>query len=330
MENLTGILSVAAVFILFSSLFYLLVKKNVFGGKDKSNLATNINVANMNLAELKKKNRELTEEVLFLENKIEKLKIRIKNLKKVIVDLEEQKNQLEQNEKELINLRKQKDETLSMVAHDIKNPAATIKNFVELLESYDLNAQEQQEILSGLMETSSRILNLADEFTAVVAEEKHTLNLKKEKNNINNAVDSIVKSNKTNAETKQIVLNTNKSVTIPETSFDETKIKEVIDNFVGNAIKFSPPNTEVKVSTQLSGNFVTVEIKDNGFGLTQDEISRAFDKGSKLSTKPTGNEKSSGLGLWIAKKIVEEHDGKVWVKSKKGIGSTFAFKIPVE
>ncbi len=77
-------------------------------------------------------------------------------------------------------------------------------------------------------------------------------------------------------------------------------------------------------------NYVTVEIADNGFGLTEDEVAHAFEKGSKLSTKPTGNESSSGLGLWIAKKIVTEHDGHVWVKSKKGFGSTFAFKLPIK
>ncbi len=329
MNNLSGFISIALVFIAFASIVFYLFKKNYFNGNN-SGLEKDSNLIRQNLAQLRKTNKELTEEVVFLENKIEKLKLRIKRLKAVIVELEEQKDQLEKSEKELIRLRKQKDETLSMVAHDIKNPAATIKNFVELLESYDLNAQEQQEILSGLVETSNRIMKLADEFSFVVAEEQTVFRLNKELCNINKAVESIVASNKSTAEKKEINLNVKKYVGIPETKFDEIKIKEVLDNLIGNAIKFSPPKTEVKVTTQLKNNFITVEISDNGFGLTEEEITKAFDKGSKLSNKPTGNEKSSGLGLWIAKKIVEEHNGKVWVKSKKGIGSTFAFKIPVE
>jgi len=331
MENLTGLLSVSAIFIVFASLFYYLYKKNIFGGNKKSTQYILKNdISNLNLAQLRKKNNALNKEIVFLEDKIEKLKIRIKELKIIIVDLEEQKDQLEANEIQLIKLRKQKDETLSMVAHDIKNPASTIKNFVDLLESYDLNAQEQHDILEGLMETSSRILELADEFSFVVSQENISFIINKERHNINTTVDSIVKSNKSNAEKKKIILNVNKSVKVPTTAYDDIKIKEVLDNLVGNAIKFSPPDTEVKVSTKYDNNYITVEIKDNGFGLTEDEVSKAFDKGSKLSTKPTGNEKSSGLGLWIAKKIVEEHDGKVWVKSKKGIGSTFAFKIPAD
>ena len=77
-------------------------------------------------------------------------------------------------------------------------------------------------------------------------------------------------------------------------------------------------------------NEISVEVKDNGYGLTENEVNYAFEKGMKLSTKPTGGESSSGLGLWIAKRIVEEHEGRVFVKSQKGLGSTFAFTLPIK
>ena len=89
-------------------------------------------------------------------------------MKRVINELREQKIQLEESEKKLKELRAQKDDALTMVAHDLKNPASTIKNFVELLESYDLSAQEQQDVFRGLMETSSRLVRLAQEFSQVI------------------------------------------------------------------------------------------------------------------------------------------------------------------
>jgi len=79
----------------------------------------------------------------------------------------------------------------------------------------------------------------------------------------------------------------------------------------------------------LHEDSVVVEVKNNGYGLTESEISHAFDKGRKFGNKPTGDETSSGLGLWIAKKIVEEHNGRIVVKSKKGYGSTFSFTLPL-
>jgi len=71
-------------------------------------------------------------------------------------------------------------------------------------------------------------------------------------------------------------------------------------------------------------------VKDTGVGLSGEDLKHSFQKGAVLSAKPTGLEKSSGLGLWIVKKIIEEHNGKVWVESKLGDGSTFAFEIPIE
>lgn len=330
--SLTGIIVISLVFLFFAGIVYLLIKKNVFSSGSKEILKEQsiLNSNNSSLEELKIQNKELTAEIFFLEEKNKKLKQKVKDLKEAIVHLEEQKKQLEKSESTLKELRIQKEETLTMVAHDIKNPAGTIKNFVNLLESYDLNAQEQQDVLKGLLETSSRILNLADEFSSIVAQEHVTVNLKKEVSNLNNAVDDIVRSNKVTAERKEISLLLKKNVDLPEVVMDKVKIKEVIDNFVNNAIKYSPANATINVSTKYDKNFATVEIKDNGFGLTENELLKAFEKGTTLSTKPTGGESSSGLGLWIAKRIVEEHDGKVWVSSKKGIGSTFAFKLPIE
>lgn len=333
MDSLIGVLIISSLFVLFSTIIYFLIKKNIFGSEKKgSSYALNINrKENINkLEELKRENESLEKEIKFLEDKNKRLRVKIDQMRTVIKNLEEQKRQLEKSERRLENLRVQKDETLTMVAHDIKNPASTIKNFVELLESYDLSAQEQQDVFAGLVETSSRLLKLANEFTNVIAEEYTPFQLAKKKHNIKDAIDKIVKVNRVKAGEKNIELRLYQPEEELELEFDEEKIKEVVDNFVSNAIKFCPQNSKVDVITKFANNSICVEISDNGFGLTEAEISQVFEKGSKFSNKPTGKESSSGLGLWIAKKIIVEHEGKVWVKSKKGFGSTFAFTLPIK
>lgn len=332
MESIIGIFSVSFLFIFLAFIIYFLMKKNIFSTQSNSGsqeYEVSDDEIGKRITKLKNRNSELENEIKFLEEKNRRLKLKIDQMRSVIKNLEEQKSQLEKSEKRLKNLRVQKDETLAMVAHDLKNPASTIKNFVELLESYDLSAQEQHDVLAGLIETSSRLVKLANEFSNVITEEYVPFQLNKEKKNLKKIIESIVNINKVKAGSKSIELRLYQPESDLEMIIDEEKIKEVVDNFVSNAIKFCPEKSKVDIITKLSEKEVMVEVVDNGFGLTEDEVSHAFEKGSKLSTKPTGSETSSGLGLWIAKKIVEEHDGKVLVKSKKGFGSTFAFKLPL-
>ena len=332
MESLFGIISISLLFLVLLAVIYFLTKKKYFSSKSYNVKleSGNTNTGNLDrLDKLRKENDGLNKEIKFLEEKNRRLRIKIDQMKRVISTLEQQKAQLEKSEKNLKKLRVQKDETLAIVAHDLKNPASTIKNFVELLESYDLSAQEQHDVLSGLVETSSRLLKLADEFTSVITEEYVPFNISITENNLKESVERIVKVNRVKAREKDIEIRLYQPELELELNFDEDKIKEVLDNFIGNAIKYCPEKSKNDVITKIVNKDVIVEVTDNGFGLTEDEVSHAFEKGSKLSTKPTGNETSSGLGLWIAKKIVEEHKGRVYLKSKKGFGATFSFTLPI-
>lgn len=333
MDSFLGIAIFIILFLIFSGIIYLLIKKNFFssGSGIFNNKKNNPSQEKLSkLQRLKKENEELNREIAFLEEKNRRLKLKIKDLRATIAELEEQKYQLEHSERTLKDLRIKKDEALAIVAHDIKNPASTIKNFVELLESYDLSMQEQKDVFSALIETSSRLVKLTNEFSQVVSEEYTTLKLNIGKHNIISIVESMVNTNKIKAKEKNIDLRLYQPESEVIVDVDEDKMKEVVDNFIGNAIKFCPGNSKVDVTTKLDKNRVMVEVSDNGYGLTENEIAIAFEKGSKFSRKNTNGESSTGLGLWIAKKIVEEHNGRVWVKSKKGFGATFSFTLPVE
>jgi len=339
-NNFSFVFGIAVSFIFFIGIFIFLIKKNVFGTAENTANSGNQNQPSGPetnedrgddglINELKRENKNLSAKLAFLEVKMEKMEGKIKELKETNQSLEEHSKQLHQSKRKLEELQLQKDELFSIIVHDLKNPASAIKNFIELLESYDLNAQEQQEIMSGLLETSTHILSLADEVSKIMSVEKSNFKLELGLHNINDAAQSIVQRNLPFAQKKKIKLTFTKDESLPDISMDFNKIKDVIDNFVNNAIKFAPQNARVEVITKKENDNILVEVIDNGFGLSQEDIQRAFEKGSKLSTRPTGGESSSGLGLWIAKRIIEEHKGKVWVKSKQGEGSTFAFSLPL-
>ncbi len=118
------------------------------------------------------------------------------------------------------------------------------------------------------------------------------------------------------------------STSLPNFTFDPNKMREVLDNLINNALKFGTNGTEVFLESFFTDTKLTIEISDTGVGISDEDLKKVFTKGGKLSAKPTGDESSSGLGLWIVKKIVDAHNGNVWVKSKLGKGSTFIIEIP--
>jgi signal transduction histidine kinase len=124
---------------------------------------------------------------------------------------------------------------------------------------------------------------------------------------------------------------------------DSSKIRQVFDNLISNAIKYSPHGKNITVSCQrrihnaIGANgtiaptaYVQVAIKDEGQGLSEDDMKNLFGKFKRLSAKPTGGESSTGLGLSIAKQLVELHGGRIWAESEgKGKGATFFVELPV-
>jgi len=300
------------------------MEKLSFFSKNKNNPSAN------NFKHLTEENERLQLQIDLMISKINSLYVKTEELRKIISELQNQKKLLIESIENLEELHKQKEELIAIASHDIKNPAGTIKNLVGLLETFDLTNQEQIEIHQSLINISNRIVTIVNEVSITVKRSKGTFDLNLSKNNLNVIVDLILKRYDGVATNKSIELTSKIDSSIPDILFDKNKIDEVIENLLNNALKFAPPKSSVKIITRKETEFVVFEVIDNGPGLTAEEAKMAFEKEVKLSNSPTGNENSTGLGLWIVRKFVEKHNGKVWIKSKKGVGSTFAFKIPIK
>lgn len=323
---------IGIVVLQFLVIIFISVKKKSNGAKYKQNKEE--------LEELKYSYKRAKEELAKqhevnenLRKQIKELDENVKTLEKTNVKLVEQKEKLAESKARLEYLHSQKEEMFAIAIHDIKNPASAIKGYIELLNSYELNANEQQEIMESLVASSDDIVKLSQQMCVIIAKAIPEPKLKFVEYSIEQIIESVYNQNTSYAKAKKVKLYNKSSIDLPKVKIDPEKIEEALDNFVNNAIKYAPPETIVEIKSYVkegAKRMVVVEVKDNGYGLSEDDLKKSFQKGAVLSNKPTGLEQSSGLGLWIVKRIIEEHNGKVWVESKLSVGSTFAFELPIE
>ena len=322
-----------AIYILFSVLVLelILILYLIFIKKDKKIIITEqeeyINL-DQAYSVLKKSYADLNSANKNLNFNIKKMERIIGNLEDANVELLNQKESLKEKKSQLEELHSQKDDLYAVAIHDLKNPAAAIKGLVQLLDDFDLTAQEQQEIMEGILASSESIFKLTEELSSSISDEKDQNSINLENASLKKIIDTVFTINSAYAHKKDIRLINRSSESLPNFLFDPNKIKEVLDNIINNAIKYGPKETEVRLEAYFTDTKVTIEISDNGVGLSDADMKKIFTKGGKLTPKPTGNESSSGLGLWIVKKLVEAHSGKVWVKSKEGKGTTFVVELP--
>lgn len=311
----------------------LLFKKSPKDNSATTKLLEEISALKYSYKRVKEELDKQKEENDNLLTRIQEMDTTVKTLENANVHLVEQKEKLTASKNKLEVLHKQKEEMFAIAIHDIKNPASAIRGYIELLNSYELNANEQQEIMASLVASSEDIVKLSQDMCVIIAKAMPEPKLKFQEASLKSLVDDVCNQNVSYAKAKKVKFFNKNASELPLVKMDPEKIEEALDNLVNNAIKYAPPETIVEVRSyikDLNKKLVVVEVKDNGVGLSDEDLKRSFKKGAILSAKPTGFEQSSGLGLWIVKKIIEEHDGKVWVESKVGVGSTFAFELPYE
>ncbi|HEX2788353.1 MAG TPA: tetratricopeptide repeat-containing sensor histidine kinase [Ignavibacteria bacterium] len=233
--------------------------------------------------------------------------------------------------KKLIDLDKDKNEMIGIVAHDMRNPVSTIIMITDqLLE--DFNALKKEELVSSIEDikaTSEKMLNLLKNILNLNLIEAGKIELKPTKLNLVNSIKKSVDAFKKHAQQKNInlIFNTKeKSITA---KYDKDAFSQILDNLLSNAIKFTPKNKNVFVNVSRNEKIARIEIIDEGEGIRKEEISKLFQKYSRLSSTPTGGETSNGLGLSIAKKFTEEMHGRLWCESVYGKGAKFVIELPV-
>lgn len=233
------------------------------------------------------------------------------------------------NEK-LKELDKLKDEFISMASHELKTPTGAIRDRLWMIEnkSGELDTKQQKHIEVAYSE-ANRLLNLVNDMLNVSRIEQNRIQLNIGEVDLDEIIYEVIDEYKASAEKRNLEL---KFITIkkklPKVHADPDKIKIVLGNLLSNAIKFTEKGF-IHIETYKKGNYVQVNVTDTGKGIAWQDISKLFEKFSRLESAQERVEKGTGLGLYIAKKFVELMKGTIWVESTLGKGSTFSFTLPI-
>ncbi len=250
-------------------------------------------------------------------------------LTKKNVEIERQKNDIEKQRIELEALNSTKDKFFAIIAHDLKNPFSTVLGISELLarefESFD--PESLKNFISQIYKYSNNTYNLLENLLQWSMLQTGRMPMRPAIINVVDVIQENVDLLTGNAKQKNIRIKT-KKCTSCYAYVDINQITTVLRNLLSNAIKFTANDGEININIESNNGYWTISVKDNGIGINENDIKRLFLLDSNPTTIGTSQEKGTGLGLILCKEFVERNNGKIWVESKVGVGTTFFFTLP--
>jgi len=233
--------------------------------------------------------------------------------------------EIEAKNVDLVKLNQEKNEFLGIVAHDLKNPLSAIKGYAEEIEEYCQEMSEAEIVeLSGLIKkASAKMSTLITNLLDVNQIESGKIKLNFANVDLLPIIESLAQDYAKRAKEKEINLHFSHEGNDFHAYVDVDAIGQIMDNIISNAVKYSPLGKNVYINLIANEGKVRCEVKDEGEGLSGDDQKKLFGKFNRLSTKPTGGEHSTGLGLFIVKKLVEVMNAEIWCESELGKGATF-------
>lgn len=230
-------------------------------------------------------------------------------------------------------LNEKKNEFLGLAVHDLRNPLSSIIGYTDLMltmiEEEQFSLEQGVKDLNIISRAAQTMAKLVEDLLDYSAIESGRVNLHLEKIGLMTILAECEQFYKRAASKKNIEFQVTYYPVLPAVMVDRVRITEVIENLLSNAIKYTHAGGKVHVYPELTETSVIVHVSDTGQGLNQEDLQYVFTSFKRLSARPTGGETSTGLGLAIAKKLVELHGGSIWVKSEPGKGSVFSFSIPL-
>lgn len=233
------------------------------------------------------------------------------------------------NLEEKVKLRTQKiEELISTVAHDLRTPLNQIRALLHLiqLEFPDISP-EHKNYNEMIDQASDRLKIMINRILNVNAIEHRDVVVKIERINLGELIHDAATQVSKLCHKKNLNLSVNLAPGDLHAHVDSGYLLQVLENLLSNAIKFSQPNKNIFIETENNQSTVKIIVRDEGPGLTEEDIKLLFQKYQQLSARPTSGEESSGLGLYLSKKYIENMNGKIWCESKPGNGASFIIEL---
>jgi signal transduction histidine kinase len=242
-----------------------------------------------------------------------------------------QREQVRELNAELARLNAEKNEFMAIASHDLRAPLASVRGLAGQLRDGQMGEPAtQQRALGAIHELAVRMLGLVDDYLGAHAVETGALPMRKERLDLQEVIAQAAERHAPVAKNKGQCVKVIAGPSV-HAQADAGMLAQVLDNFVGNAMKFSPRGVSVQLGLAVAedGSVARIEVTDEGPGIAAEEQENLFKKFSRTGTKPTGGETSFGLGLAVTKRLAEAMGGKVGCDSAAGAGATFWIELPV-
>jgi len=326
----------------YDAQFIILNNELLFQNSEKEKRASELVVANIVLLfenqEKEKRAAELiiaNKELLFQNEEKEKRASELIIANRVLANQNELKEIraaelaiTNKNLQQFIQLNKDKDKFFAIIAHDLKNPFNSIIGLTEILieQIEEKNYDKIGEFAAIILKSSNRAMDLLMNLMIWAQSQSGRMNYTPTYFNIITLIDEVTLLFSDIAGHKSIRI----SSPLPSSILviaDKEMISAVLRNLISNAIKFTNPNGKITISLEKKQNKLIVSISDTGVGLSKESIENLFKISDNYSTPGTQNEKGTGLGLILCNEFIHKNNGKIWVESEVGIGTTFFFSL---
>ena len=232
----------------------------------------------------------------------------------------------------LKEINKIKSQFVSMVAHELRAPIAAIKGWLEVVLSGEAggDAEQNKKWLQRAMDRSESLLAMVNDLLVINRMEAGKIAQKMEKVRIDVILNKIIEFFKPEAEMHKVTLKAALPRELPPIQADVRDMEKLFTNLIGNAIKYNRENGSVTIEGEVEGSFVRYDVKDTGIGISSEHLPRIFDDFFRADDERTKKISGTGLGLTIAKKIVDSHFGRIEVVSEPGKGCVFSVFLPLK
>lgn len=228
----------------------------------------------------------------------------------------------------LQELQKTREQMVRTAVHDLKTPIGNLELVLNELERGSYSEEDFKELVSIARMSSGIMRTLVEDMLTVAVMSQPQFSLNEDIFNLSEFFEIAIEPFYHTAQNKNIILEMNYGDGLPDVKADPNQLRQLALNVVSNAIKYTPHGGKVTVSAQYNDGVLFLSVADTGLGMTSEDIANAFQEFRRLSARPTGNESSTGLGLFIVKKVVDMYNGTVNIQSEgQGKGTTFTITL---
>jgi signal transduction histidine kinase/DNA-binding NarL/FixJ family response regulator len=251
---------------------------------------------------------------------------------------------------ELEKLERVKSEFISIVSHELRTPLTPIKNALSILSSgrCGLLGENAVKFIDMAKRNVENLTSIINDILDINKIEAGKMDFNYKIMNVHSVIENVKSTFECVAKEHEITLHTNETENLPNVYADSQRLGQVLTNLVSNAIKFTPSGKTITISSTLknsndintniyfeddiktlNGNYVIVSVKDEGIGIKEQDLLKAFDKFTQIENSLSRKVGGTGLGLPIAKQLIKAHKGTIWCESEENKGSSFSFALPV-